>query len=366
MRVSHIASRLNVFLGLTVFLALPAHSPAQEGSGSQPRPQSKPARQAAPGESVQAINDEYDRQVVELDRRRLEQLTHLAARQGPGAAAATYEQLFRLAIAGNQFREAEAAAAGVLKNGSPSPTATALAYLVKVIAESDRGAYQESLATLRQGIGKKEKSGAVRSALLTSEIVAICDAYYQRLVQADQFEVARQAFRLALENVQSPALREFLAGRLKRLELVGKPAPAIRGKDLDGKPFDLAQLKGNVVLVEFWASWCLPSADEVEWIKQTAAAYRSRGFRVVGINVDSLRNGGEKPEKVLPDVRRFLLDHNIVWPTLLNGPGGADHARAYGVTEIPANVLIAKDGTVAHIDLVRDSLDAAIAREVGR
>jgi thiol-disulfide isomerase/thioredoxin len=304
--------------------------------------------------------------VVELDCRRMEQLTHLAAHQDPAAAAATYEQLFRLAIAGNQFREAEAAAAAVVKNGSPSPITTALAHLVKVIAESDRGAYEESLATLRQAVEKSGKPGAVQAALLTSEVVGICDAYYQRLVQSDQFEVARRAFRLALENVRDPALREFLAGRLKRLDLVGKPAPAIRGKDLDGKPFDLAEAKGSVVLVEFWASWCLPSADEVEWLKQTAAAYRARGFRVVGINVDTLRNGGEKPEKMLPDVRRFLLDHNVVWPTLVNGPGVADHARAYGVTEIPANVLIAKDGTVAHIDLVRDSLDAAIAKEVGR
>jgi thiol-disulfide isomerase/thioredoxin len=359
---------LNVVLGLSVLLTLTAWTPGQDGAGSQPGPQSqsKEARAAAPAESVQAINDEYDRQVAELDHRRLEQLTRLAARQDPGAAAATYEQLFRLAIAGNQFREAEAAAVAVVKNGSPSPATAALAYLVKLIAESDRGAYEESLATLRQAVEKSAKTEAARPALLTSEIVGICDAYYQRLVQADQFEVARRAFRLALENVQSPALEEFLAGRLKRLDLVGKPAPAIRGKDLDGKPFDLAEARGKVVLVEFWASWCLPSADEFEWMKQTARAYRSRGFQVVGINVDTLRNGGETPAKVLPDIRRFLLDHNVVWPTLVNGPGAADHARAYGVTEIPASVLIARDGTVAHIDLVRDYLDAAIAREVGR
>jgi thiol-disulfide isomerase/thioredoxin len=357
---------LEVLLGLTVLLALPARAPAQGGAGSQPGPQPNEARATAREESVQSINDEHDRKVAELGRLRLEQLARLAARQAPAPAAATYEQLFRLAVAGNQFREAEAAAAAVVKGGSQSPATTALAYLVKVIAESDRGAYEESLATLRDAIAKSAKTEASRSALLSSELVGLCDAYYQRLVQADQFEVARKAFRLALENVQSPPLREFLAGRLKRLDLVGQPAPAIRGKDLGGKPFNLADARGSVVLVEFWASWCPPSADEVEWLKQSADVYRSRGFRVVGINVDTLGDGGKPLETVLPDIRRFLLEHNVVWPILVNGPGDADYARAYGVTEVPANVLIAKDGTVAHIDLVRDHLDDAIARELGR
>src|SRR5207244_1947242 len=111
-------------------------------------------------------------------------------------------------------------------------------------------------------------------------------------------------------------------------------------------PFNLADAKGKVVLVDFWASWCLPSAAEVESLQQVAETYRSRGFQIVGINLDTLQDGGEKLETVLPNIRRFLLDQNILWPTLINGSGDADYARAYGVTEIPANVLIAKDGTV--------------------
>jgi thiol-disulfide isomerase/thioredoxin len=367
MRVSCVAGRLDVVFGLTVLLALPASAPGQAGDGGRPATQAKPAAAGAGAEeSVQAINEAYERQVLELDRHRLDQLTRLAGRQEPAAAAATYEQIFRLAMAGNLFRDAEPAAAAVVKGGSPSPAVVSLAYLVKIVAECDRGAYDASLATVRQAIERSAKAGAARSALLASEVVSLCDAYYQRLVQADQFAIARQAFRLALENTQNPELRSFLAGRLTRLDLVGKTAPAIRGKDLDGKPFDLAKTKGEVVFVVFWASWCLPNGTEVEWLKETDRAYHARGFRVVGVNVDGLRNGGESLASVLPDVRRFLLDHNIVWPTLVNGAGDADYARAYGVTEIPANVLIAKDGTVAHVDLVRDHLDDAIAKEVAR
>jgi thiol-disulfide isomerase/thioredoxin len=369
MKLSHRAGRFEHLMGLTALLILPGLAPAQADGGNQPEP-SKPnaARPATSEESIETITAEYHQQIQLLDRRRLERLAGLAARQNPTAAAATYEQLLRLAIAGNHFRDAESAADQVVKNGSPSPTTTALAYLVKIIAEADRGAYDASLASLRQALAESKKAaraGAPRAALHTSEITGICDAYYQRLIQGNQFEIARKALQLAQENVQNPGLKEFLAARLKRLDLVGKPAPAIQGKDLDGKPFNLADAKGKVVLIEFWASWCLPSAAEVEWFQEVAEAYRSRGFQVVGINLDTLQDGGETLKTVMPNIRRFLLDHNIVWPTLVNGSGPMDYAAAYGVTEIPANVLIGRDGTVIHIDLVRKNLESVIAKALG-
>ena len=61
-----------------------------------------------------------------------------------------------------------------------------------------------------------------------------------------------------------------------------------------------------------------------------------------------------------------MLDRNVEWPTLINGQGDKDYAKAYGVTELPANVLIARDGTIAHIDLVLKNLEPAIARALGK
>ena len=109
-----------------------------------------PARAGAEA-SVQAIDDAYNRQLLQLEQHRLEQLGRLAARQQPAPAAATYERLFRLAIAGDLFRDAEAAAVKVVEQGTPSPTTDALAHLVKIIAEVERGAYRTIAAKPAQG-----------------------------------------------------------------------------------------------------------------------------------------------------------------------------------------------------------------------
>ena len=86
----------------------------------------------AADESVKSINDEYSQQVQAVERRRLERLARLAARQNPADAAATYEQLFRLAAAANIYADAEQAADTVVKAGSPALITRALAYFVKV------------------------------------------------------------------------------------------------------------------------------------------------------------------------------------------------------------------------------------------
>jgi len=353
-------------MGLAALLSWPAVALAQDAK-AQPEPRNV-LRPSNSDENIKSINDDYDRDLLQLERRRLERLGRLAGRQTPADAALTYEQLFRLAIASNMFRDAEPAAVTVVSSGSPSLLTRALAHLVKVVAQADRGAYEQSLESLRQAVAERDKaarSGSPRAELSTAEVVGICDAYYQRLIHAAQYDKARQALEMVLAQTQNPVVKEFLSRRLKRLDQVGKPAAAIRGTDVDGKPFDLAAARGKVVLVVFWASWSLPSGAEIDLLLQVLESHKGRGFQIVGINLDTLQDDGAKLETVMPNIRHFLLDHNVTWPTLINGPGDKDYAGAYGITEIPANVLVARDGTVADIDLVAKNLEATIARVIG-
>jgi peroxiredoxin len=366
-RIASIGLVLGTSLWLTLSSAAPGHTDAPiQDDPAQPKP--KVLSPSGAGATLQSINDDYNRQLLQLELQRLERLGQLAARQSPKDAAETYEQLFRLAIANNLFREAEPAAKLVLKAPNLAPVVVFLAQTIDVIASADRGDYDESLAELHRLIeaaSQRKQTGAAAPPLLdTSSLLTICEAYYQRLLHGDRFDAARTALRLVLKDSDNPAVQGFCTSRLNQLDMVGKPAPAIQGTDLDGKPVSLADLKGDVVLVVFWASWCLPSSAEVAWLDQVYGTYQKQGFRVLGINVDTLQNDGPKLETILPYIRRFLLDHNVRWPNLINGTGAHDYAKAYGVAEIPANVLIGRDGNVIHLDRSRNDLDTAVARAV--
>jgi len=86
----------------------------------------------------------------------------------------------------------------------------------------------------------------------------------------------------------------------------------------------------------------------------------------VGVNLDLMQDGAPTPEGLLPNIRRFVFDYNVSWPTLVNRPADGDVAKAYGVVEIPANVLIGRDGAVAAIDLTRKNFDATVSKILGR
>jgi peroxiredoxin len=325
---------------------------------------------AGAGATLQSIQDDYNSQLLQLERQRLERLGQLALRQSPKDAAETYELLFRLAITNNLFHEAEPFAQQVSKAPGSSSTVVFLAHTIDIIASADMGKFDESLAELRRLIDGKQQperpAPAAAANLDTPDLLAICEAYYQRLIQGDRFDTARAAFQLILKDSENPAVKAFCASRLNQLALIGKPAPAIQGTDLDGKTVSLADLKGQVVLVVFWASWCLPSSAEVGALDQVYSAYQGRGFRVIGINVDTLQNNGPKLETLLPNIKRFLVDNNVRWPNLINGQGTNDYARAYGITEIPSNFLIGRDGNITHLDLSPSkNLATVVAKAVG-
>jgi thiol-disulfide isomerase/thioredoxin len=357
--------------GVALALAPIVSRPALAQQGREPVTQAAPAIDKAAGPvTLEAINSDFDRGVAELERRRLERLARLAAGQEKDEAGKTYEAYFRLVIANGLYREAEPTAERVMKAGAMSTEVGALAVLVNIIAEADRGAYEESVASIAAAIeaGRRDRGEADKVAVplpLETRLTLIY-AYCRRLTQAGQFVVAQKALRRIEGNAQDAVIKDLVASRLKQLGMIGRPAPPIAGTDVDGKPVRLADSRGDVVLVYFWASWCLPNSAEIAWFEQVARMYRMRGFRVLGINLDAAQDGGQPLETVMPNIRRFLLDHNVTWPNLVNGPGDRDYAGAYGVTQIPANVLIGRDGTVIHLDLTRSNFEAAVEKAVGR
>ena len=83
------------------------------------------------------------------------------------------------------------------------------------------------------------------------------------------------------------------------------------------------------------------------------------------MNVDAANQNIKDKAQVAPAVRRFLLAMRVSWPTVMNGTGTSDFAQLYGVTDVPANFLIDRDGKIIQVELSDIDLDKAIAKAVG-
>ena len=115
------------------------------------------------------------------------------------------------------------------------------------------------------------------------------------------------------------AVRDHFAGYRRRLDLVGRPAPAIRGTDIDGADVRLDDLKDKVVLVIFWATWCNPCVEKIPILNCALELHEKDGFAILGVNLDS----GPDRERL---VRRFVVEFGIPWPNVLSGEGEHDIA----------------------------------------
>lgn len=116
---------------------------------------------------------------------------------------------------------------------------------------------------------------------------------------------------------------------------VGKPAPAFSLEDRNGRTVSLESLKGKVIVLNFWATWCPPCRAEIPAFKNAYDKYMSKGVEIVGVSLD---------QKGWDVIRPFLEKHKIDYPVVL---GGAEIARAYGnIRSIPTTFIIDRKGKV--------------------
>jgi thiol-disulfide isomerase/thioredoxin len=119
--------------------------------------------------------------------------------------------------------------------------------------------------------------------------------------------------------------------------LKGKPAPAFALKDLDGKDVKLADLKGSVVVLDFWATWCPPCRAGLPILDKVAAARKDKGLKVYAVNLEEDKDA----------VAAFKKETKLGLNVLLDSTG--ETGKAYGANAIPETVIIGKDGTVKKV-----------------
>jgi cytochrome c-type biogenesis protein CcmF len=136
--------------------------------------------------------------------------------------------------------------------------------------------------------------------------------------------------------------------------VVGRMAPQFTLQLFDGGELSLKDLQGEVVVVNFWASWCAPCRQEAPALEKVWQAYKDKGVAFVGVNYRDVES----------KARAFLTDFGITYP---NGPDvGAKIADAYRIKGVPETFLIAKDGRIAnrHIGPISEKTLAELIEEL--
>ncbi len=137
---------------------------------------------------------------------------------------------------------------------------------------------------------------------------------------------------------------------------IGAPAPGFSLVSLDGEPISLEALRGRPVVVNFFASWCVPCIEEFPLLREAAERHADDDLAIVGIVYD------DGPETA----REFMGRHGATWPAAMDPD--ARVAQAYAVHGPPETYFIARDGTIAARQIgqfTERSLDEKLAAIIG-
>lgn len=112
------------------------------------------------------------------------------------------------------------------------------------------------------------------------------------------------------------------------------PAPEFRLPRFDGGDLVLSELRGQYVVLNFWASWCIPCKDEAPQLERLWQTYRDRGLVVIGVNIQDLEQ----------EAKKFLAQTRPTYPNVRDIDGAV--YRAYGLTGVPETFFITREGRI--------------------
>jgi peroxiredoxin len=148
------------------------------------------------------------------------------------------------------------------------------------------------------------------------------------------------------------------AGDGEKARAPASPAPEFSLLDLEGNQIQLSRLRGRVVVIDFWATWCAPCVLQIPVLNALHERRAGRGDVVVlGVSVDL---DGDAV------VRGFAAEHGVKYPILL---GDESLAREFGALGFPSLFVIAADGSIdsSHVGVIdADALEEAVVRALGR
>lgn len=176
----------------------------------------------------------------------------------------------------------------------------------------------------------------------------------QNAQMAGQYDTAKEALQILVDREGESQMGKIITAKLRLLETIGNP-PEITGPTLEGSDVDIASLKGKVVLVDFWATWCGPCVAELPNVKAVYEKYHDQGFEVLAVSFDQTKD-------VLV---KFVDENKLPWPQIFFDEDGKRFwdnpiGQKYGIDGIPATFLIDREGNLQKIGVRGPMLEPAV------
>jgi len=145
--------------------------------------------------------------------------------------------------------------------------------------------------------------------------------------------------------------------KISRSLVEGAKFPDFAEKDVAGKPLSIANYKGKVVMIDFWATWCRPCVMELPNVLETYKKHHEKGFEIIGISLD------QEEEKLTS----FTKAKSMPWQQFFDGKGwGNKLAVKYGVQSIPMTYLLDGEGKIIGKGLRGEELEGAVAKALAK
>ena len=157
-----------------------------------------------------------------------------------------------------------------------------------------------------------------------------------------------------LSGEEDPELSGAAKSALELMDMRTKPLD-LKFTAVDGSEVDLATLRGKVVLVDFWATWCPPCVEEVPELVATYEKFKDQGFAIVGISLDEDKAALEK----------FTTENKMTWPQFFDGKGWENEfAKRFKIQSVPTMWLLDREGKLIDANprgRLEQAVEAAVA-----
>jgi peroxiredoxin len=262
---------------------------------------------------------------------------------------AAYHWLFRTALAHGLEAEGLRSADIYLKREGGDRTTRRLAQQVRSLGLAKTGKVPVALVAFSETVRAAEPQ-------TLNEVIEFAHALAAQAQLAGHPEAARDVYeRLTHAFFLNPEVRALSEQKLAKLDMIGSPAPALGHRDLQDTPVNLADYRGNVVLIDFWATNCPPCLEDFPRLKEIHSKFQNQGLRIIGVSLDDTPH----------TVQRFQKSWELPWRLVMSEAGTESIRQRYRVQTIPSVFLIDRQGRIAYVDLPGRDLGQAIQKLLG-